>query len=487
MDFSVPKVIAVENAGVIDMIHSRYGTQHKIHMISGKAETLVSGGLADACVAIVESGNTLEENHLFIVDELYKPFVCSYAIKDTPSAKTVQDTLIRHVFIGYDGTGKTSLTKEFQKRGVNAQDRWMELDEATFDVSKFFSLKKPDNVQLILCECAWKTWETRAYFRENKDKWDKDSHLFHLFSFIYRMMLWHYGGWIVRTDNNVVDTANMILQNKDTFMFQHIPSMATIDPTSLPIVMEGNSRILRDLSQDYYLIQFKNNVFSYTQNRAETISETGNARLQSFRSLLTLMHYEHSYLLHDTEYIGSDFIVARKGEVPPIEVLCKAYPVGSDSHLYENLLKNNKLFNADAPLLTYHDRPVPRYKRAPLVKATWRNEISYGKDEIMTDDYMEQLFDDWDKVKTDAKNSFRALERSFRHIDSEAVLIDCCFIYTTTGHHIYEFSPDMLRMSWDMDKDVFRKGSSTEETRNAWNNFAKKSESSLQTLLTTLQ
>lgn len=230
---------------------------------------------------------------------------------------------------------------------------------------------------------------------------------------------------------------------------------------ALPLVVRGESKEVRDLGGGLVAIRFLPTVYSFTHNRAAVVAGTDALRLRATRRLVEELRahgVDHAYI-----EVGERFVIARRVEPPPIEVVVKARHVGTPRHRYHGIERHPvRAGHPAAGLVLGTDRPYP----VPYVRFDWRNPLvdetgRRWQDEVLPDELAE-LWIDVPRARATARRAFEVLTRFFA--TRGIVLVDICLFVTADGETVFgELGPDCARFRRDgepLDKDVFRRGGS---------------------------
>jgi phosphoribosylaminoimidazole-succinocarboxamide synthase len=258
----------------------------------------------------------------------------------------------------------------------------------------------------------------------------------------------------------------------------------------LPLVKEGESKIIRYLGQGKVAIRLKPTIYSYTQNRYGTIPKSEKIRVQASEILvkqLTKYQLQHAFHYYDErmEAIVADLIIEATpnglyftpqdinvSNLPvfsPIEVIVKKSHVGTPKYRYRDIDK-------------YPTRNCQIIKEAGdypniIVRFDWRNPLHDENNKRLADEVMPEEMADWwidtKQAKNTAKKAFVLLEKYL--LARGIKLLDICFFIDASGKIIYsEISPDCMRVRANdesLDKDIWRAGGSSEEILRKWSHF----------------
>jgi phosphoribosylaminoimidazole-succinocarboxamide synthase len=228
----------------------------------------------------------------------------------------------------------------------------------------------------------------------------------------------------------------------------------------LPLLVEGESKIVRQIDNGLVIIRLKPTLFSFSANRTAVVAGTDELRLRISQVLWTEL--SRAGIEVAVLCAGPDFYISRKVDAPPIEVVVKSAHVGTPKHLYHDMNRYRTRNGGTIQAEMRHE---------PYVRFDWRNPLPY-KDECMPD-WLARQFIDVDKASDLALNSFAVLQRflNARGID----MLDICFFISSDGKSVFgEISPDCMRAKYaqeDLDKDLWRKGKDTETILRRWRAF----------------
>lgn len=247
-----------------------------------------------------------------------------------------------------------------------------------------------------------------------------------------------------------------------------------LDFDSLPLVVEGESKIIRKWTERLVAIRFKATVYSFTANRYGEAPGSDRVRLKFTAALFRLMaaaKFEfdakpRSAFLAEVESASGPLLIERLVEPCNLEVRIKRYHVGSPLHRYRYTEKYMTVQNGK-PLLRWSrlDRPVVCFDwRHPLLDEE-QNRLA---DEPLPDDYAAIWINNFPNAKKMALQTFLWMETVFEGADLR--LVDVCIFIDREGQTIYgEISPDCMRVrlglgdpgqSEPADKDLWRSGHS---------------------------
>jgi phosphoribosylaminoimidazole-succinocarboxamide synthase len=265
-----------------------------------------------------------------------------------------------------------------------------------------------------------------------------------------------------------------LLQNLMELFFNALPF--TFE--SLPLLVEGESKILRLLTDNLVVEKFKPTVYSYTHNRYGIADGTDNIRVTFSAALYrrlfqykdTVNHIPISSFVAEIKNSNGHFMVQKKVTSCNLEVRIKRYHIGSPLHRYKYTELHHTVVGNKAPLTKWSRLEFP------VVCFDWRQPLTDDNgnrlaDEPISDDYARVWMEQVDHAKEMARNTFLWIEALFaKH---GIILVDMCIFIDQTGKIIYgEISPDCMRIRWasnDLEtaqplcKDNWRNGKSSDE------------------------
>lgn len=241
---------------------------------------------------------------------------------------------------------------------------------------------------------------------------------------------------------------------------------------NLPLLVVGDSKIVKLWTDKVVVIRFKPTVYSYTANRYGEVPGTDNIRARFTSALFREMALQpkrhgitlQSAFLAEREENGICYIIQSNIESCNIETRIKRYHVGSPLHRY------NYTDHYPSTQGTTAISKWTRFKQ-PIVCFDWRHPLNDDKgkrlaDEPLSDDYAALWMLDIPHAKELSRQTFLWLEERFA--EAELQLIDMCLFIDFEGHTIYgEVSPDCMRVHLGLgnpaeteaaDKDIWRAG-----------------------------
>jgi phosphoribosylaminoimidazole-succinocarboxamide synthase len=279
-----------------------------------------------------------------------------------------------------------------------------------------------------------------------------------------------------KTDDSIPVYFKDFIGKSNVLLFElveHVIQQLPFQLEALPLLVEGESKIIKLLNSKMVVEQFKPTVYSFTHNRYGEVEGTAELRVlfssELFRSMNRYNHEQVKHLknafLAVVYTADGPLMVQEKVETCNLEVRVKRYHIGSPVHRYKYTEKYNTVQLNEAPLKKWTRFDVP------LVCFDWRLPLTdeLGNrlaDEPISDDYAGVWMNDIVEAKNLARETFSWMERVFR--DSGLLLVDICFFIDKTGRVLYgEISPDCMRVrdglgepdeSGSFDKDLWRQG-----------------------------
>ncbi len=289
----------------------------------------------------------------------------------------------------------------------------------------------------------------------------------------------------VTIDLNQYDIENgPDISNLVEYVIQQIP----FDFDSLPLLVEGESKIIRLLNSKIVIEKFKPTVYSYTYNRYGVVEGTDELRVLFTAAVFKKMNafsktnkvkLKNAFLAVIETSEGL-LLIQEKVESCNLEIRVKRFHIGSPVHRYRYTEKYPTFQNDSLPLTKW-----TRFDK-PIVCFDWRNPMTDENgarlaDEPISDDYAGIWMNDISSAKKLASETFLWLEQIFSEADF--LLIDICFFIDQSGTKLYgEISPDCMRVrnslealtnSTSFDKDLWRQGEKeqvlSERYRNIYN------------------
>lgn len=253
------------------------------------------------------------------------------------------------------------------------------------------------------------------------------------------------------------------------FVLRHIP----FDFEKLPLLVEGESKIVRSLNDKIVVERFKPTVYSYTHNRYGEVAGTEETRVLFTAAIFRWLNRHNAQrggrlynaFLATVPSAGGTLLLQEKVDPCNLEVRVKRYHIGSPLHRYR--------YTERYATVQHDGRPLQKWSRfdKPIVCFDWRLPLTDEQgnrlaDEPISDDYASVWMADVAAGKKLAADTFLWLEELFRK--SNLLLVDICFFIDRSGTRLYgEISPDCMRvrdglgdpgLSESLDKDLWRQG-----------------------------
>lgn len=252
----------------------------------------------------------------------------------------------------------------------------------------------------------------------------------------------------------------------------NIHTLTDSEFVKLPLVVEGESKEVRDAGNGLCVIRFKPTIYSFTANRAGVIYGSDTLRLRASRIFLDVLRkadIKHAYREVGDRYVLADLIQ----EPPPIEVVVKAFHSGTSKHRYYGMagtpIRSNHPFYAGQKFEADGGYP------GPIVRFDWRNPMRDATGKWLADEVLGDAQADWfidtAKARMTALRVHKALQDFLTTKD--IVLYDLCLFITTDGQTVFgEISQDCGRFRHfdlgSLDKDAWRAGGSSEHVLQKW-------------------
>lgn len=251
-----------------------------------------------------------------------------------------------------------------------------------------------------------------------------------------------------------------------------------LDFCSLPLLVEGESKILRLWTDKVVVARFKPTVYSFTANRYGEVAGTDVIRVKFTAALFRSMAAVNwdvatpprsAFLAEIWSPNQIPLLVEERMADCNLETRIKRYHVGSPTHRYRYTDKHPTTQSAN---------PLSHGSRFhwPVVCFDWRHPLKSVEgerlaDEPLSDDYAAVWMHDIAYAKGMASQTFLWMEEMFA--DHDLRLIDMCLFIDREGQTIYgEISPDCMRVRLGLedpfkaeaaDKDLWRNGRPPDE------------------------
>jgi hypothetical protein len=443
---------------------------------------------------------------------------------------------------GIDGTGKTTVLQEILKDKRYHQmlvfDRLTTLSNATCfpgAVPEVGSILQPpltpENTTVVILEADLETCDRRLKARDNANNLQlyeqKDAQCF--FRLRYRQIAAMCGFHVVPSDCSLAEVVQrvhgILSQGVELFRVPKLPDVTDAFFTGLETRAEGESKLVKKLSDRFDLIRYKPSVYSHKQQRGGIVEGTDHERQKTTLNIMLLL--AKAGVPHTYWHICNGYILAERLEkAPPVEVCVKGAHVGTHSHIYFGMAETRDRFGCE--LVGAHDM----YKE-PIVRFDWRNpnhlqpepgqrlvdmkhtqiHANPLRDAGFDEDAIERIFEamfphgvplgdfaladdlanrfiDVDNARLLVRKAFKALSEHFRRMNIR--FKDVCFMVVQGGDRLFgEVSQDCGRyeaiepqveafqrcvskkLPWTtdsacVDKDIWRAGGSSEHVLEKW-------------------
>ena len=331
------------------------------------------------------------------------------------------------------------------------------------------SLNNREKNIIILLECEPEILLTRS---NNKFTLDE---LF-LIRYRYRQLSAFYGNniHILDTSKNaeitLKEALSIINENNKEFLVPDINEITEEEYLNFPLIIEGESKIIRQFNKKFQIIKYKPTVHSFKQNRSGIVEGTEIERMLMTKNIIDI--FSRFSIKHSYFFIGNKFILnLTQKNLPPIEIIVKKCFVGSDYVRYYNL--ENCLNRFGKPVV--NKNKFNEYNKY-IVRFDYRNpnfnpETKKPLGDILLCDDLADEFINVEVAKKTALKIFKILDENFKKIN--LYFEDVCFMLDVNGDTMYgEVSQDCGRYKYlnngeivDLDKDVWRNWESFENVR----------------------
>ena len=261
----------------------------------------------------------------------------------------------------------------------------------------------------------------------------------------------------------------IVYAKNQTYLIPCIENFTDEEFDKLPLLIQGESKIIRVYNSKLNIIKYKPSVYSHKMQRGGDVKGTDYERITVTKNFLDIFSrhcIKHTYLSIGKEFILTESINIQT-DIPPLEIIVKRCYVGSDKHRYYNMDKCKTRFGKD--LVEKESKEYPEI----LVRYDYRNPNFHPEtgvpigDILICDDLADQFIDVQVSKKV-AKHIFTVL---MDHLARMNIYIqDICLMLTVTGDKVYgEVSQDCGRYKYkdehtlsDLDKDIWRSGGSSD-------------------------
>lgn len=493
-------------------------------LCNGTSESAIINNIADYCIAIVETGNTLEQNQLQIIHEYKKLKLgiwCNIQNKKGYYMYSLWMKEPQYLYIdGLDGVGKDTLLELLQK-DVRLR-RYVLVNRSCctgytllpFQQYPIDFPSSPQHIHIILT-ASLDNIEKRLRKRKlPRDLWESREALSY-FHFKYTEIAFKYGLHLIDTSNKtppeLLNIVHDIVKNKNTtYQCPLVDQLSEEEFNQLEKVAEGDSKCIRRLNDQYDLVKLIPSIYSHKQHRAGFIEGSDILRRNVSRNIRYVLAYH--CIPHTWTYIGNQYIVVERlhNLPPPIEVVIKSRWEGTDKYRYVGLEKYTQrdYYDSDSiqnprPLIV---QPDTHLYDTPYVRFDWRNQNTHIEGDICLSETLANQLINVPRAKNLALKTFSVLRDFYSKIHVD--VWDMCLFITEDGSKIFsEISQDNARYKYNpslssssseaassssaaasssssqsisLDKDIWRSGNSSEDVLEKW----KKLDELVQTYLT---
>ncbi len=234
----------------------------------------------------------------------------------------------------------------------------------------------------------------------------------------------------------------------------------------LAIFHKGNSIEIRETTIPGILIEkFSPTIYSYTANRAGIVDETNFIRMAVTRIFWNQINKQK--ISACTLACDGDTALITKEVIPPVEVVVKGALIGTPAHVYYGIFDHRDRFG----------KPFVKGEgHAPYVRFDYRNPLQNETGTRLHDECLPpalaERFINTKVAEQTALKVFNIVEQTLQGVSMR--VLDMCLFLNVTGEIVCgELSPDNMRIkdiqnTQDFDKDVWRKGKSSEELLTKW-------------------
>jgi len=225
-------------------------------------------------------------------------------------------------------------------------------------------------------------------------------------------------------------------------LVEHVIQQLPFQFDKLTLLVEGESKVVKQLNSKMVVEKFKPTVYSFTHNRYGEVEGTAELRVLFTAELFRKMNRYNAEqrkklknaFLAVVNTAEGPLLIQEKVESCNLEVRVKRYHIGSPVHRYK--------YTERHATVQLNEMPLRKWTRfdVPLVCFDWRlpltdEEGNRLSDEPISDDYASIWMNNVVEAKNLARETFSWMERIFR--DSELLLVDVCFFIDKTGNTLY--------------------------------------------------
>jgi hypothetical protein len=402
------------------------------------------------------------------------------------------------------------------------------------DVGKIFEAPfTPENTTVVILEADPETCDRRLRARDGgaanlKPYEQKDAQC--LFRLRYRQVAALCGLHVVPADCPVAEVARRVhgvfLGGVESYRVPKLPDVTAEFFAGLETRAEGESKLVKALSDRFDLIRYKPSVYSHKQQRGGLVDGTDRERQSTTLNIMLLL--AEAGVPHTYWHVCNGYILAERLEqAPPVEVCVKGAHVGTHKHVYFGMAQKRdrfgrKLVGADdmyeEPIVRFDWRNPNHLQPEPGQRLVDMNHTQLHANPLRAagfeDDEIERVFEamyphgvplgdyaladaladkflDVAKARPLVQKAFRTLSEHFQRMNIR--FKDVCFMVVQGGDRLFgEVSQDCGRyeaidpraeafqkcvarpLPWttddsaSVDKDIWRAGGSSELVLEKW-------------------
>lgn len=240
----------------------------------------------------------------------------------------------------------------------------------------------------------------------------------------------------------------------------------------LPLVTEGESKIVRDAADGLCVIKYKPTIYSFTANRAGVVEGSDTLRMKATKVFVDVLReagIKHAYQVVGDRYVLSSLIKSP----PPIEVVVKCFHSGTSKHRYYGMAGRSvrQSHPHSSGYTIADDQAYPQ----PIVRFDWRNPMHDAHGARLADEVLGDSQADWFINTKAARLTALRVHKAMQDFlaTRSIVLYDLCLFIDEDGETVFgELSQDCGRFRHydlgSLDKDAWRAGGSSERVLEKW-------------------
>jgi phosphoribosylaminoimidazole-succinocarboxamide synthase len=381
---------------------------------------------------------------------------------------------------GNDGLGKSTLCKLLRARGFDVADRGLPT-EATDNPGLERTHKHTDIYVILDAPITVSLQRLAGAGKDMTEHWHRPDTL-RFYRTRFSEIATAFDVPLIDASGTTEDTLDKTLNylgalglypNHQTVSVD-IDHMTDSEFEQLPLVVEGESKIVRDAGGELAVVKFKPTIYSFTSNRTGVIPGSETLRLRAckiFTRVLNDAGIRHTYMAVNDRFALSKLIV----DPPPIEVIIKAFHSGTSKHRYVGM--TDVAIRASHPFYAGRTFAADGGYPAPLVRFDWRNPLRDPNDPSrqLADEVLGEDWADWyinvRHAKKTALHVYKALSEFLG--PRNVIVYDLCLFITADGRTVFgEISQDCGRFRHydlgSLDKDIWRAGGSSKQVLAKW-------------------